>query len=365
MTIGPLKLSPLDVLLVFVPVAIIMEVVHAPPVWIFVIACIAIIPLAGLMGRSTEHLSSHFGPGIGGLMNATFGNMAELIIAIMALRGGLIDVVKASLTGSIIGNILLVLGLSLLFGGLRFPRQVFNKTAAGLGSTLLTLSAIGLIIPGIFHWLAHGSEAGAVALERHLSLYIAIVLFACYVLSLIFSLRTHAHLFEGAGHEPHGPVWSKAKATTVLVIATTFVALMAEFLIGAVEHTAHAWGMSNVFIGVILVAVIGNAAEHSTAVWMAWKNQMDLSVNIAIGSSIQIALLIAPLLLFLSYVISPVGPMDLYFTPLEIIGVVAAVAVVAMVAHDGESHWMEGVLLLAVYVILGLAFFFLPVTAGH
>ncbi|HYE75175.1 MAG TPA: calcium/proton exchanger [Blastocatellia bacterium] len=356
----------LNLLLVAVPVAAYLNFTHANPVAIFIASCIAIIPLAGWMGRATEHLAETFGEGIGGLLNATFGNAAELIIALMALRAGLFDVVKASVTGSIIGNILLVLGLSILAGGLKFPRQKFNQTAASLGSTLLVLSGIALLIPAIFHFLVRGNPN---VREQNLSLEIAIVLFITYVLSLIFSLKTHAHLYVGesagqAGHAEteeamgtHG--WSRTKSLSVLLGATAMVAVMSEFLVHAVEAASTSLGLTEVFVGVILVAIIGNAAEHSTAILMAMKNKMDLALNIAIGSSLQIALFVAPVLVFASYVMSS-QPMDLLFTPLEVLAIAASVAVVALIAQDGESNWMEGVLLLAVYTILGLAFYFLP-----
>ncbi|MCA9296547.1 MAG: calcium/proton exchanger [Phycisphaerales bacterium] len=361
MMIGSYRVSVIDWLLIFVPIAMLVAwVLHLSDTVVFICACIAIIPLAGLMGKSTEHLAGHFGPGVGGLMNASFGNAAELIIAVMALRSGEYAVVKASITGSLIGNILLVLGLSVFLGGIRHSKQVFNKTAAGVGSTLLVLSAIALLVPTFFHTFA--GEMGKLKFE-HLNVAVSIVLFATYLLSLVFSLKTHKHLFIGHGEasEGHhdGPLWSIRTAVVVLVVATLFVALMAELLVHSVSHTAEQWGMSKVFIGVVLVAVIGNAAEHSTAVLMALKNQMDLAVNIAIGSSIQIALFVAPLLVFLSYVIGP-QHMGLDFTPFEVIGVIVAVAVVAMIAHDGQSHWMEGVMLLAVYVILSIAFWYLP-----
>lgn len=353
----------LNVLLIFVPVAIVLElVVHASAEWIFVTSCLAIIPLAGLMGKATEHLSEHVGEGIGGLLNATFGNAAELIIAIMALRAGLYDVVKASLTGSIIGNILLVFGLSALVGGLRYPIQTFNKTAANLGTTMLTLAAIGLVVPAIFHFLVAGGPAVA---EQDLSLEIAIILMITYILSLIFTLRTHKHLYAG-GHgddadEAIGTEgWSSKKSLLVLLTATAFVALMSEFLVGAVVETAKSFGMTEVFVGVILVAIIGNAAEHSTAVLMAIKNKMDIAINIAVGSSIQIALFVAPTMVFLSYFIGP-RPMDLIFTNFEVLAITLSVAIMALISQDGESNWMEGVQLLAVYAILGIAFWFLPV----
>jgi Ca2+:H+ antiporter len=351
----------LNLLLIFVPIAVILEFMHANPIAIFVASGLAIIPLAGWMGRATEHLAEKIGQGLGGLLNATFGNAAELIIALMALQKGLFDVVKASITGSIIGNILLVLGLSVLLGGLKYPKQVFNKTAAMIGSTMLALSAIALVMPAVFHIIVQGK--GNVR-EQDLSLEIAIVLIVTYVLSLIFTLRTHSHLYTGGVDEKaeeeaigtHG--WSKTRSIVTLLAATALVAVMSEFLVGAVEETSNKLGLTEVFVGVIVVAIIGNAAEHSTAVLVAMKNKMDLALNIAIGSSMQVALFVAPVLVFASYLFG--RPMGLLFTPLEVISIGASVAVVALIAQDGESNWMEGVLLLSLYAILGLTFFFLP-----
>jgi Ca2+:H+ antiporter len=368
MRIGNFHVAPLLLLLVFVPVAIVLEMSHVDPVWIFTASALAIIPLAGLMGKSTEHLADHMGAGLGGLLNASFGNAAELIIAIMALRAGLLDVVKASIAGSIIGNILLVLGASALAGGMRYQRQVFNRTAAGLGVTSLVLSAIGLVVPALFHIVTSDDPAPH---EQELSLEIAVVLFVTYVLSLVFTLRTHAHLYsgvpeEGLAHAADEALgvehWSTKKSVTVLLVATSFVALMSEFLVGAVEHTARDLGMTEVFVGVIVVAIIGNAAEHSTAILMAMKNQMDLALNIAVGSSIQIALFVAPLLVFSGYLFGQ--PMNLLFSEFEVMAVALSVGIVSLVAMDGESNWMEGVQLLAVYVILAIAFYFLPETGG-
>lgn len=360
----------LKLLLVFVPLAALAEWLHWGPLTVFAFACIAIIPLAGLMGEATENLAAKLGAGVGGLLNATFGNAAELIIALVALHRGLYDVVKASLTGSIIGNVLLVLGLAILAGGRNRERQTFDRAAAAVGSTLLALAAIGLVIPALFHWVAEGAVRGAriteareVGLERGLSLEISIVLFAVYLLSLFFSLRTHKHLYAGqdhaAAHEAPGAPVSQKRALFTLVGATAFVAWMSELLVGAVEAASHQLGLTEVFVGVIVVAVIGNAAEHSTAVLVAMKNKMDLAMNIAIGSSIQIALFVAPVLVFASYLM-PHGPMDLRFTLFEVLAIGVAVGVVNMVAQDGESNWLEGVLLLAVYLILAIAFFFLP-----
>ncbi len=350
----------LNWLLIFVPVAAILEFMHASPIAIFAASSLAIIPLAGWMGRATEHLAEKLGQGVGGLLNATFGNAAELIIALMALRKGLFEVVKASITGSIIGNILLVLGLSILVGGVKYPRQVFNKTAAMLGSTMLALSAVGLLMPAVFHLLVRNNPTA----EHDLSLEIAVVLIITYALSLVFTLKTHSHLYTGGVDEPeeqqaigtHG--WSQTKSILVLLAATVLVAVMSEFLVGAVEEASHTLGLTQIFVGVILVAIIGNAAEHSTAILVAMKNKMDLALNIAVGSSMQVALFVAPVLVFASYAFGT--PMDLIFSSLEVVAISVSVLIVALIAQDGESNWMEGVLLLAVYTILGLTFYFLP-----
>jgi Ca2+:H+ antiporter len=360
----------LQYFLVFLPLAVAAEWLHWGALATFVLASLAIVPLAGVMGRATEQIAARLGAGIGGLLNATFGNAAELIIALAALHQGLYGVVKASLTGSIIGNVLLVLGASLLAGGLRRERQSFDRSAAAAGSTLLTLAAVGLVVPALFHTIAdsaveHASLSAAreVVLERSLSIEIAVVLFVAYGLSLLFSLRTHRHLYAGQSHAEEGGGAAAqsppGRAAGRLLVATALVAWMSEILVGAVTEASRALGFTEVFVGVIIVAVIGNAAEHSTAIQAAWKNKMDLAMNIAIGSSIQIALFVAPALVFASYLM-PHGPMDLRFTTFEVVSVAIAVGVVNMVAQDGESNWLEGALMLAVYAILGLAFFFLP-----
>jgi len=352
----------LNWLLVFIPIAVVLELMHANSIAVFTASALSIVPLAGWMGRATEHLAEKLGEGVGGLLNATFGNAAELIIALMAMRKGLYDVVKASITGSIIGNILLVMGLSILLGGLKYPRQLFNKTAASLGSTLLGLSAIALLMPAVFHLVVAGKPN---VREQDLSLEIAIVLFITYVLSLIFTLKTHSHLYTGGVDQKDEQQaigthsWSRGKSIVVLLIATSLVALMSEFLVGAVDEASKALGLTEVFVGVILVAIIGNAAEHSTAILVALKNKMDLALNIAIGSSMQVALFVAPILVFTSYLFG--APMNLLFTPLEVIAIAVSVAIVALISQDGESNWMEGVLLLAVYAILGITFYFLPI----
>jgi Ca2+:H+ antiporter len=351
----------LNLLLIFVPVAIALEfLTPGSHTLIFIASCLAIVPLAGWLGRATEELARHTGEGVGGLLNATFGNAAELIIATMALRKGLYPVVKASLTGSIIGNILLVLGAAVFAGGIKFERQKFNTTAARAQVTLLTLAAIGLIMPASFHYLA---GPGGRVREGDLSLEISIVLLLAYGAHLLFSLHTHKQLFAGEAAEGHGAGWSLKRSILFLVGATALIAWISEILVGSVEHAAESFGMTRVFLGVIVVAVVGNAAEHSTAILMAMKNRMELALGIAIGSSLQIALFVAPVLVIVSHFIGP-QPMDLVFTPAEVLAVFVAVLISGQIASDGESNWLEGVLLLGVYLILGIVFFFLPDAAN-
>lgn len=359
----------LDWLLIFVPISIFLR--FGPiknETALFICSCCAIIPLAGWMGRATEHLAEKTGEGIGGLLNATFGNAAELIIALVALHKGLLDVVKASITGSIIGNILLVLGLSFFMGGLKHKEQTFNRTAARSSAAALTLAAIALIIPTIFHFEAERLGGWTAAKEQQLSLAIAITLLVTYAATLFFSLRTHKQLFIGKhgaaevaqedDEAHHGASWSTGKSVGILFVATCFVALIAEFLVGAVEKAGPALGLNHVFVGVIVVAIIGNAAEHSSAILMAMRNKMDLAIGIAIGSSLQIALFVAPVLLLASYAFG--NPMNLEFTLPEIVAVVLAIGIVGQISGDGESNWLEGVQLLSVYIVLGILFFFLP-----
>lgn len=363
--INPRRVGWLRLLLVFVPATIVAYATGAGEPVQFVLAALGIIPLAGLIGEATESLARRLGPGIGGLLNATFGNAAELIIALFALFRGLDGVVKASLTGSVIGNLLLVLGASLLAGGTRHSVQRFNRTAAGVGATLMVLAACGLVVPAIFHSLV---GPGRAAVEHHLSLAVAVILTIAYFLSLLFSLVTHKDIFnpknedrEAALHEEGA--WSLPLAVVVLLVATGFVAGLSEILVGAVEGTSRAVGLTEVFVGVIVVAIVGNAAEHSTAVLMALKNQMDLAVGIALGSALQIALFVAPVLVFASY--ARAHPLDLLFTPLEVVAVILAVTLARMVAEDGESNWLEGAMLLLIYAILGIAFYYLPAPQQH
>jgi Ca2+:H+ antiporter len=363
----------LNWLLVFVPVGVALKATGASPTAVFVTSCLAIVPLAGWMGKATEHLSEKVGAGVGGLLNATFGNAAELIIAALFLleaRGHpekLAEshgVVKASLTGSIIGNLLLVLGASLLAGGLRFPVQQFNATAARTGATMLFLAAISLIVPAGFALLMHGKQGRANVGD--LSLEIAILLIVIYALSLVFALKTHKHLYLGEVGEEAARLeeeeqpahrWPLARSVVILLVSAALVGLMSELLVSSVDQAAEALHMPKLFIGIVVIAIIGNAAEHSTAILMAMRNHMDLSLGIAIGSSIQIALFVAPVLILLSYALGQ--PMNLVFELSEVLAVVLSVAVVSQIAGDGESNWLEGVQLLSVYAMLAVLFYYL------
>ena len=361
-----LKLS-FDWLLILVPIAIVLRFLpNSSPTALFICSAIAIIPVAGWMGRSTEALAGKMGEGVGGLLNATFGNAAELIIAAIALSKGLTGVVKASIAGSIIGNILLVLGLSMLCGGIKYSEQKFNKTGARTSAISLSLAAIALIIPTVFHMTAERTPNGwSPELERRLSLGIAVVLFLTYFCVLGFSLKTHRHYFQDADTQPeeHAHHWSAGRAVLILLGSTVLIAILSEFLVGTIENVRDSLGVTEIFVGIIIVAIVGNAAEHSTAILVALKNKMDLSVGIAIGSSLQIALFVAPILLFLSYALG--HPMDLEFTRPEVFAIVASVYILFQISGDGETNWIEGVQLLSLYTILAILFLYLPEPAGH
>lgn len=347
-------------LLAFVPVAIALEYL-APQshLLIFVTAAIAILPLAGWLGRATEQLADRSGEGVGGLLNATFGNAAELIIALAALRAGLHDVVKATIVGSIMGNILLVLGAAMLAGGMRHQEQQFNVSGARAQATMLTLAAIALIIPAAYSALVGEFYPGG---EIVLGISISLVLLSVYALFLLFSLWTHSALFLGLPapeNGEHSEPWPLGQAIAVLAGATVAIAWLSEILVGAIEPSAQELGLSNIFVGVFVVAILGNAAEHATAITAAMKNRMDLSLSIAIGSSVQVALFVAPLLVLASLVVGP-QPMDLLFGKGLVLAVMLAVLITGQVAGDGRSDWLKGIQLLAVYLILGLAFFLTP-----
>ena len=354
----------LNWLLVLIPVTIALEYL-APErhFLIFIGSAIAILPLAAWMGRATEQLAERMGEGVGGLLNATFGNAAELIIALAALRAGLHDVVKASIAGSIVGNILLVLGAAMLAGGLRYKEQSYNAQGARSQATMLTLAAIALILPAAYQaGLGTGASQGLGAL----SVSISIVLLAVYVLFLVFSLVTHPSLFAGsheiADADAHQP-WPIRRSVSILATATIFVAWMSEILVSVIEPTAHNLGLSNAFVGVFVVAILGNAAEHATAITAAAKNRMDLSLSIAIGSSVQVALFVAPLLVLVSLFAGPAA-MDLALPAGLVLTILLSVLVTGQIAGDGRSDWLKGVQLLAVYLVLGITFFFLPAAIG-
>ncbi|MBI3961931.1 MAG: calcium/proton exchanger [Deinococcus sp.] len=346
-------------LLIFVPMSIVLELVHAPGLWIFASSALAIVPLAAAMGSATDELAKRTGPTVGGLLNATFGNLTELIIAFIALFAGRFEVVKASISGSIISNILLVLGLSILCGGLRRTEQRFNSTAAGTMAAMMLLAVIALVMPAIFDIVAPPEHA--LPLE-HFSEGVAVVLILIYALSLVFSLVTHQSLFSG---EEHATPPTQRLATSLLLLlgSTVLVALEAEFLVGSIEQVVTTLGLSEFFIGIIVIPVVGNAAEHFAAVVFAMRNQMDLAVNVALGSTIQVAVLIAPILVLVGAFLGPNAQgefFDLLFTPLEVTAVALAVLAANLIAIDGTTNWLEGAQLLAVYLIMGLAFFFLP-----
>lgn len=352
----------LNWLLLFVPLTLALEYL-APQqhLLIFISAAVAIIPLAGWLGRATEQLAERAGDGVGGLLNATFGNATELIIAIAALRAGLHDVVKASLAGSIIGNILLVLGAAMLCGGVRFKEQHFNSDGARTEATLLTLAAIALVLPAVY--MMRAEEVPAL-LEKvqHLSNAISVVLLLAYGLFLYYSLVTHKALFAGSHEDDSSAasdLWPLGKAIGVLALATALIAWVSEILVGAIEPSAKAFGLSNLFIGVFVVAILGNAAEHATAITAALKNRMDLALSIAIGSSVQVALFVAPVLVLSSLFIGP-APMNLAFSAGLTLTVLLSVIITGQVAGDGRSDWLKGVQLLAVYLVFGMAFFFIP-----
>lgn len=321
------------------------------PLAVFILAIAAIVPLAGEMGHATEALSHRAGPTLGGLLNATCGNAAELIIALAALREGahMVPMVEASITGSILGNILLVLGLAIVVGGWKREKLTFNKTAASAGGMQLSLGAAGLVVPAVFAYSSPGAHDHLV----ELSLGVAGILLVTYALGLHFSLRTHpiAHAEE----KSEEPLISVHRAGILLMLAAAGVGYASEHLVHAVEAVSIQLGLSQVFVGVIVVAIVGNAAEHSTAVWMASKDRMDVAVEIAVGSSVQIALFVAPLLVFVAYFRGV--PMSLVFTRFEVVSVTLAVALTAMMTHDGVTNWLEGAQLLSLYAILGVAFY--------
>jgi Ca2+:H+ antiporter len=366
-------------MLIFVPIAFLAEWFFPNPLLVFALSCIALIPLAGLLGEATEELAIHVGPKVGGLLNATLGNAAELIITIVALREGKIELVKASITGSILGNLLLILGLSLLLGGLRHGIQTFDRNLTGVAATMMMLSVVGMMIPTLFELLREvqsrkvdvfNTEVRDPALDV-LSLGVAGILIVVYVLSLIFSFQKPERGIgapTGIGDpsaeiEHHQAKWSVPLSLGILTIATIAIVFLSEFLVGAVEPVVEQLGVSELFLGVILIPLVGNVAEHIVGVQVAMKNKMDLSLSISLGSSMQIALFVAPALVFISLLFG--NEMTLYFSLFEVAALTLAVLCAAQVSVDGESNWLEGVQLLAVYLITGLGFFFVVTPGAH
>jgi Ca2+:H+ antiporter len=355
-----------SVLLIFVPLSILADVLQWSPLVVFITAGLAVLPLAGWMGTATEEIAVVAGPNLGGLLNATFGNATELIIALVALKAGLVNVVKASLTGSIVGNLLLVMGLSMFLGGLRYKEQEFQPIVARVNASSMNLAVIAILLPTAVDFTSNGIDEPT---QQKLSIAVAIVLIIVYALTLLFSMRTHAYLCEvgeveledasDAGHayKPNLMLW-----ITVLLVATLLVAIESELLVGSLEVATEKLGLTELFTGVILLPIIGNAAEHTTAVVVAIKNKMDLSVSVAVGSSLQIALFVAPVLVLAGWILGQ--PMDLNFNAFELVAVAVAVLITNSISSDGRSNWLEGILLLATYTIISIAFYFHPVIEG-
>jgi Ca2+:H+ antiporter len=358
-------------LLVFAPIAVALEFAHANHIVLFVIAVIALIPLAKLIGDSTEHLATHYGPTMGSLLNVTFGNAAEIIIAIVAISAGLLDLVKASITGAIIGNILLIFGLSVVVGGFRFKEQKFSRENIGFQSSMLFLAIIGLAVPTIMAYtvLPPSEHPGEIQL---LSDSLAIILIIVYILGIIFTFFTHKHLFvqpeepataAGNGAQPaaahdddHHGHWSKKKSFILLAASMAGVIVVSEILVGSVEATGEELGFGELFVGAIIVGIVGNAAEHSSAILLARKGKMELSIGIAAGSGTQIALFVVPILVFAGIALGQ--PFSLVFTLFELAVIFLAAIILNLIVHDGRSNWFEGVMLTAVYVIIAIGFFF-------
>ncbi|MBE9057004.1 calcium/proton exchanger [Sphaerospermopsis sp. LEGE 08334] len=352
-------------LLVFIPISLAAHFLEWGELVVFITAGLAILPLAAWMGAATEEIAVVVGPVLGGLLNATFGNATELIIALVALNAGLIEVVKASITGSIIGNLLLVMGLSMLLGGLRYKEQTFESVVARVNASSMNLAVIAILLPTAMNYTSIGISEKVV---QNLSLAVAVVLILVYGLTLLFSMKTHAYLYdvgvaeiEEAEETPHEKpnlwLWSG-----VLLVCTLLVALESELLVDSLEVATSKLGLTALFTGVILVPIVGNAAEHATAVTVAMKDKMDLSLSVAVGSSMQIALFVAPVLVIAGWFMGQ--PMDLDFNPFELVAVAVSVLIANSISSDGKSNWLEGTLLLAAYTVLGFAFYFHPVTNG-
>ena len=340
------------------PCAVAAEWIHADEVTVFILSAVAVVPLAAFIGESTGHLAHRVGPSFGALINATFGNLAEMIIAGFAVRAGLLGVVKASLTGSILGNLLFVGGLSMLVGGWKRDSQKFSRLSSEASAGQMVLATAALLLPAMFFYIGGGQAHPD--LMHEVSVGTAIVLLITYAAGLWFTFRTHHHLLRGVGHgkENGGPVWPMSRAVGTLGAASVAMAVVAEGLVDAVAVVGHRWGLNEVFLGVVVLAMIGNAAENSAAVQFAYRDRMDLAINIVTQASVQIALFVTPVLVLVSF---PLGhPLDLLFSTFEILAVSLAVAIVAYLVLNGESNWFEGVQLLALYTMIAVAIYFLP-----
>jgi len=342
----------IDYLFAFVLITFFLEFTSSDPLLIFISSILAILPLAAKMGEATEELAKHYGGHIGGLLNATFGNAAELIIALIAIGKGLIELVKASITGSIIGNLLFVLGISMLVGGLKYKEQKFSTMLAGMNSTMLLIAFLSLMIPSLFHLFPEHT----ITKEINLSLIISVLLLLVYAGSLLFSLKTHKHLFITEHNEK--PQWTKKRAAIVLAISTIVLALMSEALVSQVEVVAHNLNFGEVFVGAVIIALVGNAAEHLAAIFFALKNEINVAINITVGSSLQIAMFVAPVTV-LAGVLFFNQPMDLVFAPFELIAVFASVLIVNEISNDGKFNWFEGLQLITMYIIIATLFYFI------
>ena len=345
----------LNILLIFIPVTIAGKIMGLSDTLLFACSALAIVPLAGLMGKSTDIISCFCGQKLGGLLNATFGNATELIIAFIAMKEGMFDVVKASLAGSVIGNILLVLGMSMLLGGIRYKTQEFNRNSINITASMLLFALLGLSIPAIF---THTMPEGSLTTQYEgLSIIVAVLMLIIYIMQFVFSFVTHRFLYEETMAEvgETKPEMSLPASVAMLIISTICIAVISEIFVGTIEPMADSAGLSRTFVGIILVPIIGNAAEHSSAIIMAMKNKMNAAVEISLGSSLQIILFVVPVLILLSLFFEP---MSIVFTPFELVAVIASVLIANRVASDGESNWLEGLQLVAVYIMIGAAFFF-------
>ncbi|MEP0824973.1 MAG: calcium/proton exchanger [Nitrososphaera sp.] len=376
------KSSILNFLMIFAPIAVALEFAHADHIVIFMVAAIALIPLAKIIGDSTEHLATHYGATTGSLLNVTFGNAAEIIIAIAAINAGLLDLVKASITGAIVGNILLILGLSVIAGGFRFKEQIFSKENISIQSSMMLIAIIALAVPTILAATVLTGEGNEGAVQL-LSDALAIILIIVYVLGIVFTFFTHKHLFiiptepmststtvtsktpkteihdsafHNVHHDAHAGHWSKKKSFLLLAVSMTGVIVVSEILVGSVEATGEELGFGELFVGAIIVGIVGNAAEHSSAIMLARKGKIDLSIGIAAGSGTQIALFAVPVLVFAGVALGQ--PFTLVFTMLEVAVLFLAAIILNLIVHDGRTNWFEGVMLTAVYIIIAIAFFF-------